>query len=84
LELKQKSALRGAYEELGFGVRPKLHVKWAPGVWEPPPSIVSHTVNNAQPPKNKHSKKDLKYGWKGKCRHKKNENKKLQLIIPRR
>ena len=82
LKLEQKSALRGAYEELGFGARPKLHVKWAPSVWEPPSSIVSHTVNNNKP-KNKHSRKNLKQGHKGKHGRKKDDNNK-QHPTPRR
>eukprot|EP00250_Pteridium_aquilinum_P000919 c11102_g1_i1 orf=585-1583(+) len=58
--LPLKSALRGSFEELGNGPRPKLHVKWAPSVWEPPCSTISHTlVKN-------HSKKDTKHGYKGK------------------
>jgi hypothetical protein len=75
--LKQKSALRGGYEQLGFGPRPKLHVKWAPSVWEPPSSIVSHTVNDNKP-KKVYSKRSLKHGHKGKAsyEHKKKEKRK--------
>lgn len=61
--LPPKSALRGGYEELGLGPRPKLNVKWAPNVREPPSSSMSHTVN-------KHSKKkDFMHGRKGRSSH---------------
>lgn len=53
--LAPKSALRGGHEELGMGPRPKLHVKWAPSVWEPPCSSISHTVTHNRSRK-KHSK----------------------------
>ena len=59
-----------------------LHVKWAPSVWEPPSSIVSHTMNNNKP-KNKHSRKNLKQGHKGKHGRKKDDNNK-QHPTPRR
>lgn len=66
--LPLKSALRGGYEELGIGPRPKLQVKWAPTVWEPPCSTISHTVNKSG------SKKDPKHGKKGS--HKRQDKKK--------
>lgn len=65
--LPLKSALRGGYEELGIGPRPKLHVKWAPTVWDPPCSTISHTVN-------KGGSKDPKHGKKGS--HKRQDKKK--------
>lgn len=61
--LPLKSALRGGYEELGLGPRAKLHVKWAPSVWEPPRSIISHTLNHYP------SKKDLRKKQRGKISH---------------
>lgn len=58
-----KSVLRGGYEELGTGPRPKLQVKWASSVWEPPCSTISHTANRNC------SRKDPKHGKKGKSSH---------------
>lgn len=57
-----KSALRGGHQELGIGPRPKLQVKWASSVWEPPCSTVSHTVIKSRC-------KDPKQGKKGKSSH---------------
>lgn len=58
--LPLKSALRGSFEELGIGPRPKLHVQWDPSVWEPPCSTISHTVS-----KNCPKKKGSRHGRSG-------------------
>ncbi|KAJ7553244.1 hypothetical protein O6H91_06G089600 [Diphasiastrum complanatum] len=43
-----RSALRGGHEEKGLGPRPKLQVKWAAEVYEPPITSISHTVGFRQ------------------------------------
>ena len=73
--IKQKSALRGGYELLGFGPRPKLNVKWAPSVWEPPSSIVSHTVNDNKL-KKRYSKRNMKHVHKGKANYEQKQQEK--------
>ncbi|KAK2657892.1 hypothetical protein Ddye_010944 [Dipteronia dyeriana] len=45
--LKLVSAMKGSREKLGAAPR-KLTVKWAPDVYDPPPTIVSHTVNRSK------------------------------------
>ncbi|MCO5610136.1 hypothetical protein L7F22_064371 [Adiantum nelumboides] len=67
--LPLKSAIRGSFEELGIGPRPKLHVHSDPSVWEPPSSTVSHTVI-----KNCRRKKGSKHGFFGDAEPCKAEN----------
>lgn len=45
--LKLVSAMKGSRERQGASPR-KLSVKWAPDVYDPPPTIVSHTVNRSK------------------------------------
>ncbi|KAI9153270.1 hypothetical protein LWI28_008624 [Acer negundo] len=45
--LKLVSAMKGSREKLGAAPM-KLTVKWAPDVYDPPPTIVSHTVNRSK------------------------------------
>ncbi|XP_024521975.1 uncharacterized protein LOC112343155 [Selaginella moellendorffii] len=55
-----RSALRGGHEGLGLGPRPKLHVKWAVDVRDPPKSSVSHTLNRHNSSRKKRSKSKTK------------------------
>ncbi|KAJ6799228.1 uncharacterized protein M6B38_208185 [Iris pallida] len=55
--LKLVPAMKGGRAQSGTSPKVELHVKWAPEVYDPPCSIVSHTVNShRQRPKSK--KKD--------------------------
>ncbi|KAI5062506.1 hypothetical protein GOP47_0023045 [Adiantum capillus-veneris] len=58
--LPLKSSLRGSFEELSIGPKPKLHVHWDPSVREPPCSTISHTVIKKCP-----KKKASKHGLSG-------------------
>lgn len=60
-------AIRGGHEQNGMGPRPKLGVKWAPNVQEPPCSSVSHTVRTYHHHQSK--KKDHKHKQKAKLGH---------------
>ncbi|KAH9324340.1 hypothetical protein KI387_004518, partial [Taxus chinensis] len=62
--LKLIPAIRGGHENNGLGPRPKLCVKWAADVYEPPSSSVSHTVRNYH--RHQSKKKDNKHKQKGK------------------
>lgn len=53
--MKLVSAMKGSREREGGPPR-KLTVKWAPDVYDPPPTIVSHTVNRSR--KQQRFKKD--------------------------
>ncbi|KAK2647332.1 hypothetical protein Ddye_014821 [Dipteronia dyeriana] len=44
--LKLVSAMKGSCEKLGAASW-KLTVKWVPDLYDPPPTIVSHTVNRS-------------------------------------
>ncbi|CAL5193942.1 unnamed protein product [Lathyrus oleraceus] len=62
-----KSAMKGSRDKNGEG-RVKLTVKWAADVYDPIPTLVSHTVKNKKQPKSKkkkNEKKSLKKGNKG-------------------
>lgn len=50
------SAMKGGRAQNGTMQKLDLHVKWAPEVYDPPSTSVSHTVNHHQQPKAK--KKD--------------------------
>ena len=43
----------------------KLTVKWAPDVYDPVPTLVSHTVRNKKQPKSRKKKSEKKNGKKG-------------------
>lgn len=60
-------AIRGGHEQNGLGPRPKLGVKWAPDVQEPPCSSVSHTVRACH--RHQSKKKDHKHKQKLKLGH---------------
>ncbi|KAL5807140.1 hypothetical protein ACOSQ4_029873 [Xanthoceras sorbifolium] len=45
--LKLVSAMKGSREKQGAAPR-NLTVKWAPDVYDPPPTIISHTVNRSK------------------------------------
>ncbi|CAK8543749.1 unnamed protein product [Lathyrus sativus] len=62
-----KSAMKGSRDKNGEG-HVKLTVKWAADVYDPIPTLVSHTVKNKKQPKSrkkKNEKKSLKKGNKG-------------------
>ncbi|XP_058737928.1 uncharacterized protein LOC131610077 [Vicia villosa] len=62
-----KSAMKGSRDKNGEG-HVKLTVKWAADVYDPIPSLVSHTVKNKKQPKSrkkKNEKKNMKKGNKG-------------------
>ncbi|KAE9585494.1 hypothetical protein Lalb_Chr25g0289551 [Lupinus albus] len=58
------SAMKGSREKYG-GQLMKLTVKWAPDVYDPIPTLMSHTVKNKKPQKSKRKKKNGKKGQKG-------------------
>ncbi|KAL2344974.1 hypothetical protein Fmac_006259 [Flemingia macrophylla] len=62
--LKLKSAMKGSREKHG-GSQVKLNVKWAPDVYDPVPTLLSHTVRNKKQQKSKKKKHDKKNGKKG-------------------
>ncbi|KAI3748352.1 hypothetical protein L6452_11369 [Arctium lappa] len=55
---KPVSAMKGSREKRGAAPPVKLTVKWAPDVYDPIPTSVSHVVTNKQP--SRHSKKNSK------------------------
>ncbi|KAK8632240.1 hypothetical protein V6N13_072635 [Hibiscus sabdariffa] len=61
--LKLVSALKGSREKQGLPPK-KLTVKWAPDVYDPPPTSVLHTVRNKKQPKSKKKKNDKKKNGK--------------------
>lgn len=63
--LKLVSAMKGGREKQGASPK-KLTVKWACDVYDPKPTMMSHTVKSRQQQKSKNSKKsDKKNGKKG-------------------
>ncbi|OIW11230.1 hypothetical protein TanjilG_28321 [Lupinus angustifolius] len=59
------SAMKGSREKHG-GQLMKLTVKWDPDVYDPTPTLMSHTVKNKKPQKSKRKKKnEKKNGKKG-------------------
>ncbi|XP_010427021.1 PREDICTED: uncharacterized protein LOC104711940 [Camelina sativa] len=56
-------AIKGAREKHGKSVQ-KLSVSWAEDVYDPPPSIVSHTRSKKQQPQKSKSKDNLKKSGK--------------------
>lgn len=61
---KLVSAMKGSREKQG-GSQMKLTVKWAPDVYDPVPTLLSHTVKNRKPQKSRNKKNDKKNGKKG-------------------
>ncbi|KAK9061470.1 hypothetical protein SSX86_018651 [Deinandra increscens subsp. villosa] len=57
--LKLVSAMKGSREKQGATPPVKLTVKWAPDVYDPVPTSVSHVVSNSRS-SSKHSKKNSK------------------------
>ncbi|XP_076931237.1 uncharacterized protein LOC143596329 isoform X1 [Bidens hawaiensis] len=57
--LKPASAMKGSREKRGATPPVKLTVKWAPGVYDPIPTSVSHVVTNNRS-SSKHSRKSSK------------------------
>ncbi|KAK4272955.1 hypothetical protein QN277_021440 [Acacia crassicarpa] len=62
--LKLVSAMKGSREKQG-GLHMKLTVKWAPDVYDPVPTLLSHTVKNRKQQKSRNKKNDKKNGKKG-------------------
>jgi len=63
--LKLVSSMKGSREKLGI-LREKLTLKWAPDVYDPIPTLMSHSVKNKSSHKSKNNKKnDKKNGKKG-------------------
>ncbi|KAI9122073.1 hypothetical protein K1719_006762 [Acacia pycnantha] len=62
--LKLVSAMKGSREKQG-GSHMKLTVKWAPDVYDPVPTLLSHTVKNRKQQKSRNKKNDKKNGKKG-------------------
>ncbi|KAL1313589.1 uncharacterized protein LOC107648191 isoform X1 [Arachis ipaensis] len=59
------SAMKGSREKNNGGSPTKLTVKWAPDVYDPVPSLVSHTVRSRKQPKSRKKKAEKKNGKKG-------------------
>lgn len=77
--------MKGSRERQGASPR-KLSVKWAPDVYDPPPTIVSHTVNRSK--KQQKSREDRNYkqkkgkkGRKGNSSHSGSKDKKQSRKI---
>jgi hypothetical protein len=62
--LKLVSAIKGSREKQGV-LREKLTVKWAPDVYDPRPTSVSHSVKSKSSQKSKNKKNERKNGKKG-------------------
>ncbi|XP_059427904.1 uncharacterized protein LOC132161738 [Corylus avellana] len=62
--LKLVSAMKGSREKQGV-VQEKLTVKWAPDVYDPMPTSVSHSVKSKSSQKSKNKKNERKNGKKG-------------------
>ncbi|OIV92117.1 hypothetical protein TanjilG_26975 [Lupinus angustifolius] len=59
-----RSAMKGSREKHGQQEM-KLTVKWAPDVYDPIPTLMSHTVKNKKPQKSKKKRNEKKNGKKG-------------------
>ncbi|RDY04560.1 hypothetical protein CR513_11703, partial [Mucuna pruriens] len=59
-----KSAMKGSREKHG-GSQVKLNVKWAPDVYDPIPTLLSHTVRGKKQQKSRKKKPEKKNGKKG-------------------
>ncbi|KAE9619434.1 hypothetical protein Lal_00047576 [Lupinus albus] len=63
------SAMKGSREKQGVGgSQMKLTVKWAPDVYDPVPTLLSHTVKGKKQHKSRH-RSEKKYGKKGQKGH---------------
>lgn len=69
------SAMKGGREESGISLEMKLHVKWAPEVYDPPSSSMSHTVKSHQQRPKARRKDQHKHKHKGKSSRSKHTNK---------
>ncbi|KAK7245248.1 hypothetical protein RIF29_40084 [Crotalaria pallida] len=58
------SAMKGSREK-HMGIQMKLTVKWAPDVYDPIPTLMSHTVKNKKQQKSKKKRNEKKNGKKG-------------------
>ncbi|MCO5594023.1 hypothetical protein L7F22_048042 [Adiantum nelumboides] len=81
--VKLRSALRGGYEKTGLGHRPRMHVTWAPDVYDPPCTSTSHTSNHSRR-KHHHPKGDHKNRNRGKGSSHTDSQKKAQKKLFRR
>ncbi|KAF8395087.1 hypothetical protein HHK36_019027 [Tetracentron sinense] len=63
--LKLVSAIKGSREKQGMPLK-KLTVKWAPDVYDPPVTTVSHTVKSHNQQRSRTNKKNGKHKQKGK------------------
>ncbi|KAK1321657.1 hypothetical protein QJS10_CPA03g01544 [Acorus calamus] len=70
------SAMKGGREQHGVTPKGKMSVKWATGVYDPPTTLMSHTVKSHQQQRPKPKKKDNKHKHnKGKAsRNEKKQN----------
>ncbi|XP_042511782.1 uncharacterized protein LOC122086932 [Macadamia integrifolia] len=62
---KLLSAMKGSREKQGASLR-KLTVKWAPDVYDPPSTTLSHTVKSHNQQRSRTNKKNSKHKHKGK------------------
>lgn len=69
------SAMKGGREENGICLEMKLHVKWAPEVYDPPSTTMSHTVKSHQHRPKARRKDQQKHKHKGKSSRNKHTNK---------
>lgn len=77
--LKLVSAMKGSRDKEGIPLK-KLNVTWAPDVYDPPPTIVSHTVRNCKKQQqSKNNRKNGKHKQKGKAVRGSNGKDKKQL-----
>ncbi|KAI4341820.1 hypothetical protein MLD38_026498 [Melastoma candidum] len=80
--LKPLPALKGSREKHGAASVGKLTVRWAPDVYDPPPTSVSHFLSRGSKKRTARKDKNGKKGHKGKGSSKAMSSKKKQL--PRR
>ncbi|KAG6697270.1 hypothetical protein I3842_09G190700 [Carya illinoinensis] len=62
--LELVSAMKGSREKRGI-LQETLTVKWAPDVYDPPPTLISHTVKSKRSQKYKNKKNEKRNGRKG-------------------
>ncbi|KAH7447818.1 hypothetical protein KP509_01G122600 [Ceratopteris richardii] len=83
VSIRLKSAVRGSHEKLGLGPRLKMHVTWAPDVYDPPCSSASHTIS-INSGRNHHTKGERKIQHQGRRSHHTDSPKKSQKKLSRR
>ncbi|KAF5476014.1 hypothetical protein F2P56_007761 [Juglans regia] len=66
--LELVSAMKGSREKRGI-LRETLTVKWAPDVYDPPPTLISHSVKSKSSQKYKNKKNEKRNGRKGQRGH---------------